>query len=206
MAVIAVKISAGAGNTGLTLSGQWKNSAGTNVGSAVTTGFIELGNGDYVVDSTPPTNGIFFVVSNSVGPVYLITGAVTNLGIVVSLGSANPSIATLSGQWYDISTGSKVAVGSAIVSYLTFGNGDYGFATSMPSGIASLAAAFVVTNTSGSVYEACGVFDLSSYPLVSQVENNIVFAGNLTGTLPENALVGGTGGFDLTQLSLRLRR
>ena len=45
---LSITLALGAGQTGLTLSAQLVDTAGANVGSAVTSGFVEIGGGNYL--------------------------------------------------------------------------------------------------------------------------------------------------------------
>ncbi|CAN0480258.1 unnamed protein product, partial [Phaeothamnion confervicola] len=54
---IRKKIGLGSNRTGLTLKGQLYDSAGATVGSEITTGFTELGGGDYEIDHSNCPDG-----------------------------------------------------------------------------------------------------------------------------------------------------
>jgi hypothetical protein len=63
---LTISIGLGSGQTGLTLTGQFIDEAGADVGSLVTTGFVEIGAGNYIWTGVPLTGAVAFKILSGV--------------------------------------------------------------------------------------------------------------------------------------------
>lgn len=73
--ILDFSISLGSSKAGLTLNAQIVNSAGANVGAAITTGFVEIGNGCYLLSASIPDDqqgGIKFYESGVPGTILAV--------------------------------------------------------------------------------------------------------------------------------------